>query len=152
MDLLGFACTWIDAYYYIALALITLIALTRFERKKVFVIALVLAVLLSMGAKQYYGVDRPCAGENWCPDSYGFPSIHSTVIGVFLVASLGSPWVFLFIPASALVAYSRVWLGVHSLPQVMAGLAMGAIAYFIVYALLEHFKNKKLVRKHGLLN
>ena len=151
MDLLALLCTWIDVYYYFALALLTLIALTRFERKKVFVIALFLAVILSVGAKQFYGLDRPCAGEDWCPDSYGFPSIHSTIASVFLVASLGSPWIFLFIPASALVAYSRVLLGVHSVPQVMAGLAMGAVAYFAVYALLEHFKDNELVKKHGLL-
>jgi len=151
MDLAVWAFSWIDEYYYFVLALFTIIGLYGFKHKKIFIAALLLAALLSPIAKNFYAVDRPCAGMAECPDSYGFPYIHSSVAGVFAVASMGTPWLFFFLPAALLIAGSRVLLGVHTVSQAAAGLAFGAAVYFLVWLAVNRFRHSKFVKKHGLL-
>jgi len=151
MDLALWACQWLDEYFYLALLVFTLIGLYAFKHKRVFVTALLLTALLSPVAKNFYAFDRPCAGVPECPQSYGFPSIHSSVAAVFLVASLGTPWFLFFLPASVAVASSRVFLGVHTVSQAAAGLAFGATIYFFVWLAIHRFKDSRFVKRHGLL-
>lgn len=75
---------------------------------------------------------------------FGMPSGHSAnafvtffVIGLFVKSRLAWPVVFILI---VLAGLSRAYLGVHSLAQVCAGLALGATTCAI-YALLTRHKN-----------
>lgn len=134
-------------FYYLALGLVSLWAVYAFDRKKEFAVALVLAVLLALALKGFYAEPRPCSsveGLAACPPSEGFPSIHSVFAAVIALGGLGGWLFFAFAPLGFLIAYSRIFLGVHTVDQVYAGLALGAICYLAVW----HFFDRKKRKAH----
>ena len=71
--------------------------------------------------------------SNCCPDDFGLPSSHATVAFAICgaLAGITTQWIYL---GAAFVAISRVYLGVHSLVDVVAGSALGmAIAWCITW-------------------
>ncbi|MBY8852532.1 hypothetical protein K7G98_31595, partial [Saccharothrix sp. MB29] len=62
-------------------------------------------------------------------------SFHAAVASgaVVVLAITYGPWVLLASPAVALVAWSRVALGHHTVPQVVVGAVMGAIVGGIAF-------------------
>lgn len=109
-------------------------------RKRIFFASTLLTLALSLLVKAYFQLDRPCvdaASLVACPADFGFPSIHAALAGLVIVGSAGSRSFWFLAPASLFVGYSRVFLGVHSLDQVLAGLALGWAVYFLAW---QHVK------------
>ncbi|MFJ8645705.1 phosphatase PAP2 family protein [Streptomyces sp. NPDC093546] len=119
--------------------------------------AMALAVLAPLGTAFGYVVsellksvideERPCravagaaASLVECP-AYGdwsFPSNHSAIAGAAAIA-LVLAWrriVWLTVPMALLMAFSRVFVGVHYPHDVAAGLVLGAIAAVVFVKLL----------------
>lgn len=71
--------------------------------------------------------------------SFGFPSSHAAntaALAVFLSLILKSRWITLsLISWSLLVAYSRMYLGVHYPSDIIAGFIIGSLFAFIYYNL-----------------
>ena len=123
-------------YLFAGIGLIAALALL--PRKKVFFEAAAITGLLSFALKAFFHQARPCltqAALVACPPDFGFPSGHAAFSGLLLVGSLGSPWAWLFAPLSLLISYSRVFLGVHTAEQVVAGLALSVAVYLAVWRL-----------------
>ena len=106
--------------------------LFREEKKLPFLFsALAVALLLGLFFKPFLSQERPCASEPGliaCPDDFALPSLHALLAFTLVVSSLVNrsfPIYFLF---SLFVAYSRLYLGVHDLMQVAAGLALAFFA------------------------
>ena len=135
----GFAfalARFIDAYSAPLILALVLIALFSFKKRALFIAALILALLLTPAVKDWYQADRPCVSIDSvaaCPLTFGFPSSHAAVVGVFAIASLATWSSFFFVPVSLFVMWSRVALGVHSVHQVVAGFAFGLAIYVIAY-------------------
>ncbi|MBQ7633996.1 MAG: phosphatase PAP2 family protein [Bacteroidaceae bacterium] len=74
---------------------------------------------------------------------FGFPSAHAAntlALTVFLHRLLRNAWLTVAMTCWAvLTAYSRVYLGVHYLGDVTAGMLLGALVALAVYALLVRF-------------
>jgi len=98
------------------------------------VITTVFTALSILGLKTFFAVERP-AGALIELESYAFPSGHATGI-LFLAIVLwwyvthfyrwSRVWSGLgFLTFAALVGYSRLYLGVHTETQVLAGYALG---------------------------
>ncbi len=112
------------------------------RKKKALVLALALALLLVPVLKSVYAQPRPCANlKVECEQDYGFPSAHAVVAFVFAAASVGSWLFFLFLPAAVFVAFSRVYLGVHSFEQVAGGVALGVVLFFVADAIVERISS-----------
>lgn len=140
---------------FILLIFVILFALAwlTLEKKKIFVMSMFLAVILAFAFQSFYSQDRPCViskSKVECPDTKGFPSIHATVFAVFIVASLGTEIFYLFFVLGIFTFFSRVYLEVHSLEQVMGGIALGIACYFLIVMLLKHFEKNSLVKKYKL--
>lgn len=80
--------------------------------------------------------------------SYGFFSAHAATpmaISIF-VGLLLKPYyrklIYLFIGASLIVAYSRIYVGVHYPLDVFCGLIFGAISGFLFYKLAAYLLNR----------
>lgn len=93
--------------------------------------------LVSEALKLLLREDRPCravpgaAVITECPPlgDWSFPSNHSTLAAAFALA-LSCVWlraVWWLLPLAALLAASRVFLGVHYPHDVLAGFALGAV-------------------------
>ncbi|MFH0922939.1 MAG: phosphatase PAP2 family protein [Candidatus Micrarchaeota archaeon] len=124
-----------DFFLYSVIGLFSLVLLLTVRKKKVFVVAFLLAYLAANGLQMLYQQDRPCAaipGEVACPNDFGFPSVHAATFAIFPFAALGTVLFWFFLPLSFIVGFSRVWIGVHSLQQVFAGFALGAVIYLLV--------------------
>ena len=132
-----FNSTWGFGAFIIA-AFVLVFSTTK--NKKLFVLSLAIAVLLGLGLKVFFGVERPCvngASLVSCPflDSYGFPSSHALIATALAMGALGT---FLFIPLvflAVIISLSRLWLGVHTLDQVAGGFALAVMVYLALVEL-----------------
>jgi len=135
-----------DFFVYSVIGLFSLVVLLTARRKKVFIVALALAYLAGTGLQMLYQQERPCVSvpsEVACPVDFGFPSVHAAVFAVFPLAALGTGLFWFFLPLSLLVGFSRVWIGVHSLNQVLAGFALGVVVYLLVFEAERRLFHKK---------
>lgn len=121
---------------YVVGGLLFLFGLVFLRRHYVFLYSVVVSAVLGFLLKAFFQLPRPCvdvAGLVDCPLDFGFPSLHATFSAVLLMASLGSRWALIVIPLALLVGYSRVFLGVHSVEQVIAGFALGIVVYLMAW-------------------
>ncbi|TDD33066.1 phosphatase PAP2 family protein [Nonomuraea terrae] len=96
-------------------------------------VGITLAYLVSEVVKVFVREERPCRGGvatiAACPPSadWSFPSNH-TVIAAGAAATLVLAWrglAWLVFPLAALIAFSRVFIGVHYPHDVVAGFLLG---------------------------
>ena len=99
---------------------------------------------------------RPCHCEqirnsihivnNHCGGQFGFVSSHATnmfALAIFLSLFFKNKTVTILLVAWAtLVAYSRIYLGVHYLGDVLGGAILGTVIAFIVYFIFKKISNK----------
>ncbi len=107
--------------------------------------AMAMAWLLARLGKHFVPTDRPFVvglGTQWLPHtaSSGFPSNHASVAfafatGVALTARRWY-WELLAVLAAVLVAWSRVYLGLHFPSDVLAGALVGATSAWLTCRLL----------------
>ena len=121
--------------FWVVFALLSLLIYKLLTKKSVRHLLLVmlptgvLALALSETLKALIRVPRPCESLAWCPSSFSFPSSHAlTAFAVFTViyleARTGRRHLALFI-VPALIAASRLVLGVHRVEDVVAGSLLG---------------------------
>ncbi|KAJ6242175.1 dolichyldiphosphatase 1 [Anaeramoeba flamelloides] len=113
--------------------------------------------------------------EGACRSSYGMPSGHSVFAIFFLVWAIleiifgtRKKWrpgtkvavIFVFLINTVLIPYSRVYLGYHTVAQVIVGSICGAVYAILVYLVLTKYRVKikkwiwklKCVRRYGLVD
>ena len=123
---------------FIAIAFVLVFSTTK--NKKLFVLSLAITVLLGLGLKVFFGVDRPCVGGDSlipCPLSNGFPSNHALIATALAMGALGT---FLFIPLlffAVVISLTRLWLGVHTLDQIAGGFALAVMVYLALVELYQ---------------
>ena len=99
------------------------------KRLKIF-LSLAIALALALAVKQVVAEPRPCAGANWCPLDYAFPSTHA-VLAFVLVASFLKKKSFPFFLAFALfVSFTRVNIGVHVFADILGAIPIALLAYY----------------------
>ncbi|MFH1443449.1 MAG: phosphatase PAP2 family protein [Candidatus Micrarchaeota archaeon] len=126
--------------YYPILVVLSFVALAFSKHRKTFMVALVVVLLLTPTLKTFYQEERPdstvvaggCADSRFPSDEFGFPSGHAVTSILLAAATLGSFAFFFFLPVSVFIGFSRVYLGCHSINQVIAGISLGFLIYFIL--------------------
>lgn len=133
---------FLETDFAIAIAAALVAALLLLRRRVALLVALALLLVLLPSLKLAYHDARPCAltpGLVDCPTDGGLPSGHAASFGVLAFAAIGSPLFFVFGLLAALVAYSRIFLGVHSVQQVGAGVALAMVLYVIGLRIRHEF-------------
>ncbi|MFB6109966.1 MAG: phosphatase PAP2 family protein [Halodesulfurarchaeum sp.] len=104
----------------------------EFARVRRFLVAVALVLSVSILLKHGFSLPRPPDSLMLIPTGgYGFPSGHATATAGFVTALLGgrkppARWHYAIgALAVAVIAATRVLLGVHYLPDVLAGIAVG---------------------------
>ena len=115
-------------------------------------IALILALIVGYALKNIYNVERPCEiipAKIECPTDSSFPSLHAILAFTLMISLLDRKRYILYLIFALFVAFTRIYLGVHTFVDIAASLALSAIIYGIVD---YYFKSKtstspKKVRK-----
>ncbi|MDQ3158711.1 MAG: phosphatase PAP2 family protein [bacterium] len=116
---------------------VVLLALKRYQTARKLIPSGILAIVISLIAKEFYRTDRPFVVLNdivervGSSDTFGFPSGHVAIISAIAFSLMGMAsknlrivlWVLII-----LVATSRLYLGVHTLTDVVGGFMLGYIA------------------------
>jgi membrane-associated phospholipid phosphatase len=140
------------------LVLLALMAILAYfwARRRERLDGVVIAVLAGVGALISLGVNhfvsqavartRPCHVATLhvhsllaCANDYSFPSDHAVIAGALAMGLLlfAVRWGILATLLALLLAFSRVYVGVHYPGDVVAGLLMGALITIILFLLLR---------------
>jgi undecaprenyl-diphosphatase len=107
----------------------------------------------SMVLKDFFARTRPCHALEGvrlfaeCGASYSFPSSHaSNVFAVMVLLTARYPaWAAAFLAAAFIVAWSRVYGGVHYPLDVLAGALLGSALAACVFVLDKRFRAQRLM-------
>jgi undecaprenyl-diphosphatase len=86
-------------------------------------------VKLVVGRRRPAAVDPTLGGHIPLPRSHSFPSSHASMgmAGLLTMGSLYPAWLPTLALLTVLLCFSRVYLGVHYLLDVLAGIALGSV-------------------------
>ncbi len=111
------------------------------------VLASSISYMAVTGMKLLFAEPRPCEFTGSCPDTFSFPSRHAGVafaIATVLVLYLRRKiYGVLGFVAAALVGYSRIAIGVHTINDVLGGFVVGVIVGIGVYYFERKFHGYK---------
>jgi dolichol kinase/membrane-associated phospholipid phosphatase len=140
---MGFASAFIIIYPFLE---------KRSKRKQRWILyyllpAIVLSSLSSFFLKLIFKIPRICEGVEYCPETYAFPSGHSTVaFSLFTISLLHFKDIKIYLPLfflAILVSYSRLALKVHTLSDVIGGALVGILVSSFWYYFFRRIENRK---------
>jgi len=146
-------------YAYSLVALLSLIAAPYLRRRGghyALAGAMVLAIVMALFLKDLYDIPRPC--NDWLtdakactpPEDYGFPSGHTAFAFVFVAASLGTAVFPVYLVLGIIIAFSRIYLGVHSIEDVAGGVVLGMLSYLVFEEAVDAIgRGRDKKKKHG---
>lgn len=115
-----------------ALLVVALSFIFHEQRKIPYILAAVaVALLLGLAFKSFLQSPRPCIelpGKIPCPLDFALPSLHALLAFTLVVLAVGSRPFAVYLIFALFTAFSRVYLGVHTISEVAAGLAMAFLA------------------------
>ncbi|MFN0049741.1 MAG: phosphatase PAP2 family protein [Cytophagales bacterium] len=155
MLLVSHKYTFIPLYIFLVAVLIM-----RFKKQSWLVFVAIIIIIsvtdqfTSGFMKPYFQRLRPCHDATLsknnilvgnCGGEFGMASSHAAntiAIACFLILLLArdKKWIWLLMPWAILVSYSRVYLGVHFLGDVLAGFLVGIFVQFCAFWAIKHFK------------
>lgn len=136
-----------DVWVGMALTLLFMLAVLFYNREQrelpFLFCALAIALLLGFSFKTLLQEPRPCVevpGKVPCPQDFSLPSLHALLAFTLAIVSLGNRSFPVFLLYALFVAFSRVYLGVHTIAQVAAGLALAFFACVLCELLFRKMK------------
>lgn len=121
-----------NAIAYGAVVLALLFIGERRKEKRVKMLASLLVTVLAVWAVKYaMAHERPCAGEEWCPEDYSFPSMHAATAFVLMTGFLNKKSYPLFLLFALFVAFTRLNIGVHVFGDIAGALPIAMISYYL---------------------
>ncbi len=139
----------------IVLVAVTFLFVLLSERRKgklaKIALAVVLAVLLGTAVKNVIKAERPCIGllsKIECPDSYSFPSGHTILAFTVMLAFLNKPTFVIYFMYAIFVAFTRIYLGVHTFEDVAGSIAFAPLAYYLADGIWRKIKGKQYAFRH----
>lgn len=107
------------------------IPLLKMKPLKEVAIVSVLSLITLLSLKYYFAILRPCAGEDWCPQTYSFPSGHTLFSFSFSTFYVGSDIFLLLYLISVLTGIERIISGVHTPTDVIFSLGLSVLISII---------------------
>jgi membrane-associated phospholipid phosphatase len=130
LQLIGMALDSSAIYGILVLALI-IIGENRDGKRKKIIASLAVALVLATALKYLMAHERPCAGEQWCPEDYSFPSLHATVAFALMIGFLNKGSFPYYLAFALFVSFTRLNLGVHTFLDIAGALPIALIAYYL---------------------
>ncbi len=161
----GFWMFYTTKFNWIPFYAILVYLMYRKLNTKMFVLTLIVIVLMVSFTDQVtnlfkYGFKRlrPCHEDgvadamrlvkSWCGGRYGYFSGHasnSMAVAIFVGLMLRSKYkyiIYILLPWALLMAYSRIYIGVHYPLDVFSGMIFGALSGFGFYKLDKYIQKR----------
>ncbi len=120
------------AFAFSAMLVIAASFIFREQKMLPFLIsAVAIAFLLGFSFKSFLQEARPCASAPSkipCPTDYALPSMHALLAFTIAIIAIGTRSFPVYILYAVFIAFSRVYLGVHTITEVAAGLSLAFFA------------------------
>lgn len=127
-----------EIFFFLLVGAMVLLAEKRPEKRKKIILGIIVVSILVVALKNIFATERPCIGieaEYGCPaiplTEYSFPSGHAAVAFLAMIAFLDKPTFLAFWVFALLIAFSRLFLGVHTFEDIAGALVLAPIAYHI---------------------
>ena len=147
-------------YFLGALILVGLFQRNKFVWRYLLLVLVILAIndaFCYYVLKDQLGRLRPCIHLSpninlrvpGCGSQFGFPSNHaanSMAFATFTFLYFRKSWMVVFFIVALLAGYSRVYIGVHYLGDVIAGFLVGALIAYTGYRIQKKLKFKLIAR------
>lgn len=135
------------------IVVIPLLALWLYHRKDKNVFSFVSAFVLFYAVAELLKVliaqSRPCIGLPGCEPGFGFPSSHATALaGPYLFLTEYKYLRFLYPVWLFLVLFGRIYLGQHTLIQVLAGVVISLVLGYVIYYYRKRVNNAFISHLH----
>ncbi len=137
--------------FFILMALVFVAAFFISKNRTAMILTLLFSVVFAVPfAKEFFKQGRPCSEASpaigvECPGDYAFPSGHTNIAFAIAFATLQTQFFPIFLAIAGIVGYSRIFLNVHTLHQVVAGIAISFATYMLFWELT--FKLKKKIKE-----
>ncbi|MEW6528532.1 MAG: phosphatase PAP2 family protein [Candidatus Micrarchaeota archaeon] len=127
---------FLDNDVNLIMTILLLVVLTEQRMNKVgkIIFAIILATLIGAMLKQVIQFERPCVSNPAkivCPSSFSFPSGHTLLVFTVFLAFLNKKYFPIYLAFGIFVAFSRIYLGVHSLEDIAGSIALAPLVYYI---------------------
>jgi dolichol kinase len=134
---------------FVLLTVLLVLATERNPQKlRKILFACILVIISAFAIKNMLKIERPCTNERFralCDASYSFPSIHTAISFTVATAFLLKRTYPLYALFGIFVAFTRLYLGVHSFDDVAGGLVVGVVGYYITDLIMEKPVQQRIV-------
>ena len=118
--------------YGFGILILLFIGEMRWSKRTKVMLALALALILATGLKYAIAEERPCAGQDWCPGDYAFPSLHATAAFTLMIAFLNKRSYLFYFAFALFVCFTRLNLGMHDFQDIAGALPVSLLSYYLV--------------------
>lgn len=120
-----------DIAFAALIIILLLIGEPRNAKRAKVMLSFLLVFLSATVIKDLMNVERPCAGQPFCPDDYSFPSIHAAIVFTLTIAFLDKRSYGLYLAFALFTAFTRLNIGVHTFRDICGGLALAVVIYYV---------------------
>ncbi len=134
-----------NSYVFAALVLALVFFAERRDGKRLkLLLSLLLCIIIVSLIKGVLMEARPCAGLEWCPWGYSFPSMHAAVAFTLMIGFIDKKSFPLFLLFALFVSFTRLNLGVHVFHDIAGALPMAIVAYYVTDLLWKRYAPKDM--------
>ena len=121
--------------FMIIVAVLLLLGERRNSKRLKIAIVIVIAIAAGVTLKEVLQIPRPCVYETTmmdCPNDYAFPSLHATIAFALMIPFINKDNFAYYLLFALITVFSRIYLGVHSIEDIVGGLVVASITYYVV--------------------
>jgi len=108
----------------------------RDKKRMKILLAIALSAVLGICLKFALAHERPCAGQEWCPWDYSFPSLHAAIAFTLMIGFVNKRSYPAYLLFALFVSFTRLNLGVHNFMDIAGALPLGLLSYYAVHLAL----------------
>ena len=142
MPIMDIASLLINNEWFFGLLILVIIFLgeKRNDKRLKIILTILMGLMIAESIKFVYEIPRPCLKPFilTCPKDYSFPSSHATVVFILALSFINKRAYIFYLLFALFVAFTRVYLAVHTFYDVVGGLVIAAITYYLVNLVIKN--------------
>ncbi|MEK6981898.1 MAG: phosphatase PAP2 family protein [Candidatus Micrarchaeota archaeon] len=129
-----------EIFFGLLILAIVFLGEKRNDKRLKIILTIIAGLIIAESIKFAYEVPRPCLKQFIlsCPKDYSFPSSHATVVFILALSFINKRAYIFYLLFALFVSFTRVYLAVHTFYDVIGGLVIAAIVYYLVNLVIKN--------------